>query len=217
MKWFVGGLVLGVSFIGSFALIFQGNQGAEHAAFNPRSARTPAAIRKVYDFSELDGNALSQASKQRLIAGFDLTTEKGEVGVRLGHFVVSAPTGDKVFACERYDQVVLTFDGEGIAVNGAKPQMQVEGLCEPDSDINRISPLWIPVSRISANTAEDGEQKYENQTSGVNVKFSNVTGQWPPQWVLTQVKLRNSKEEDVTIEASELRRMLERPIVLAFE
>jgi hypothetical protein len=216
MKWYIGGIILGVSFIGVLTWMLANHVPAQDVAMNGRSARTPAAIRKVYDFSDLDGSALSQASKQRLISGFEVTRDNDEIGVRLGHFVVAGQNGEKVFACERYDRVVLSFEGEGVAVNGDKPKMEVEGQCEPDQDINRISPLWIPVARITAATLEDGEQMYENRSSGVRVKFANVSDQWPPQWVLTSIRLTNAGQEQVTIDNAELREMVQRPVVLEF-
>lgn len=216
MKWFVGILILGISFIGGFAWILHSHRAHDTIALSPRSARDPAAIRKVYDFSELDGSALTQASKQRLIAGFEVTREADEIGVRLGHFVVAGLDGSKVFACERYDRVVLTFEGEGVAVSGDKPSMEVEGNCEPDQDINRISPLWIPVARITASPVLDGDYQLENSRGPIRVKFDNVSDQWPPQWVLTKLTLRNASHEEVTVESQELRNMIERPIVLEF-
>lgn len=216
MKWFIGGLILGMSFVAGFSYIVSQHRPVGDVAVLTRSARTPAAIRKVYDFSELDGRALNQASKQRLIAGFEVTREADEIGVRLGHFVVAGADGEKVFACDRFDRVVLTFEGEGVAVNGDKPRMDVEGPCEPDQDINRISPLWIPVARITAEPVHDGEQVYENRGHNLRVNFSNVADQWPPQWVLTSVRLKNAGNEDVTIESAELRQMVDRPVVLEF-
>ncbi|MBX3019949.1 MAG: hypothetical protein KF767_18825 [Bdellovibrionaceae bacterium] len=216
MKWFIGGLILGVSFIGGFSYIIQSHQPTGEVAVMNRSARTPAAIRKVYDFSELDGNALNQASKQRLMAGFEVTRDQSDIGVRLGHFVVAGQDGEKVFACDRFDRVVLSFEGEGVATNGDKPQMEVEGQCEPDQDVNRISPLWIPVARITADTVHDGEQIYQNRGQDIRVKFANVSDQWPPQWVLTSIRLKNAGHEDVTIESTELRQMMDRPVVVEF-
>lgn len=215
-KWFIGGLILGISFAAGFTYIIRTHEPTGEVAVLTRSTRTPAAIRKVYDFSELDGNALNQASKQRLMAGFEVMRDNEDIGVRLGHFVVAGRDGEKVFACDRYDRVMLSFEGEGVATNGDKPQMEVESQCEPDQDVNRISPLWIPVARITGGTVRDGEQVYGNRGRDVRVKFANVSDQWPPQWVLTSIRLKNAGHEELTIESGELRKMMDRPVVLEF-
>lgn len=217
MRGFTIGLVLALSFFATFYWIQNQATPTEVAVQSGRSARDPAAIRRAYDFSELNGSALSEKSKQRLISGFEVVRDADQVGVRLGHFVVADGSGNKVFACARYSKVVLSFEGEGVAVNGDKPEMQVTGNCETDDDINRISPLWIPVARITAEPVQDGKLDFEQGRSPVSVRFTNVSEQWPGLWVLTQVQLSNGAEDSVSIGGSELRSMLAKPVVIEFQ
>lgn len=58
-------------------------------------SRDPAAIKRVYDFSNLQGSALSIATKQRLISGAKVLYEDSSVGIELGHFVVKGGEGEK--------------------------------------------------------------------------------------------------------------------------
>lgn len=182
---------------------------------NKRAARDPAAIRKTYDFSDLDGSALSAASKQRIIAGYSIKHEADSVGISLGNFVVRGADGQKEFACRRYQKIILSFAGEGMAVAGEKPIMEVEGHCFVSEDINMISALWVPVNRILGEAVADGEFDFWEQNA-VRIRFANVSDQWPLQWALTKVKLSNDNNEEVTIEESDLQAMLDRPLVLEF-
>lgn len=179
-------------------------------------SRDPAAIRKSYDFSELDGVALSQASKQRLLAGTRILKENSQVGVELGHFVVRGPGGSKAFACDKYSRVILEFEGDGMAMGGDKPEMEVEGTCEVAADINRISPLWIPVAKIIGEPVAEGEFDFRDP-SPLKVRFKNVAEKWPGAWALRSIRLAaDSGEIGVSIEGSELRRMVPKPLILEF-
>ncbi len=185
------------------------------AEVEKKTARDPAAIRKVYDFSELDGSALSAASKQRIIAGYSVKQEADSLGISLGNFVVRGTSGEKEFACRRYQKITLAFSGEGVANAGEKPMMEVEGQCSVSEDINMIAALWVPVGRILSEPVADGEFDFWEQNS-VRIRFANVSDQWPKQWALVKVKLSNENNEEVTIEESDLHQMLDRPLVLEF-
>jgi hypothetical protein len=180
-----------------------------------KTARDPAAIRKTYDFSELDGSALSAASKKRIIAGYSVKHEADSVGISLGNFVVRGQNGEKEFACRRYQKITMAFSGEGVAVAGEKPVMEVEGHCSVSEDINMIAALWVPTARILGEPVADGEFDFWEQNS-VRIRFANVTDQWPTQWALVKVKLSNDNNEEVTIDLSDLQQMLDRPLVLEF-
>lgn len=179
-------------------------------------SRDPAAIRKSYDFSDLDGVALSQASKQRLLAGTRILKESSQVGVELGHFVVKGPGGSKAFACDKYSKVILQFEGDGMAIAGDKPEMEVEGSCEVAADINRISPLWIPVAKIMGEPVAEGEFDFRDPNP-IKVRFKNVAEQWPGAWALRSIRLAaDNGDIGVSIEGGELRRMIPKPMILEF-
>lgn len=181
------------------------------------SRRDPAAIKKVYDFSNLEGTALSFAAKQRLLEGAELLHDKKDVGVSLGHFVIKGQSGEKQFACERYEKVFLQFEGEGIAVAGELPAMEVESNCSISEDINRIAAIWIPVSRIMGEPVADGEFDFR-EGRAIKLRFANVSDQWPTVWRLRSVKLSDPKGTygDVVVEPNELRTILKRPFLVEF-
>jgi len=180
-------------------------------------SRDPAAIRKNYDFSGLAGDALSQASKQRLASGAIVRKSDSDVGVGLGDFVISSNDGQKAFACQKYGTVELSFEGDGSAINGQKPEMQVEGSCEVASDINSISPLWIPVAKILGEPVADGEFDFREQHP-VRVRFANVSGVWPTTWRLKGVRMIDPKHpgDEVKVSDEDLADLLDRPLILSF-
>lgn len=181
------------------------------------SGRDPAAIRKVYDFSALEGSALNYAAKQRILDGVKVVREEQDIGIELGHFVIKGSDGEKTFACQKYSKVVLSFEGEGVAVSGELPKMEVEGGCEISSDINRIAAVWIPVSRILGEPVVDGEFDFREGRPS-KLKFANVTDQWPRLWQLKSVRLIDPSGEnsEVAIPSSELRDILKKPFLIEF-
>lgn len=182
-----------------------------------RPSRDPAAIKKVYDFSNLEGSALNYAAKQRLLDGVKVLRENNDVGLELGHFVIKGPDGQKTFACQTFSKVVLAFEGDGVAVAGELPQMEVEGGCEISSDINRIAAVWIPVSKILGEPVADGEFDYrEGKVS--KLKFANVSDQWPRTWKLKSVRLIDptGSNGEVAIPTQELQQIIKKPFIVTF-
>jgi hypothetical protein len=182
-------------------------------------ARDPAAIRRVYDFSQLDGSALDQASKQRLVSGAKVRHESEETGVELGHFVVKGSDGQKAFACQQYSEIVLQFEGDGSASNGQKPTMEVEGGCEISStDVNAIAPLWIPTAKIMGEPVADGEFDFRDGHA-IKVRFSNVTQEWPSLWRLTGVKLIDQADpsKEVDINDKDIHQFADKPVIVSFK
>jgi hypothetical protein len=207
-----------VFFAGGFFLSQQTRQfPAEVASWTDQSRRDPASIRRSYDFSELQGNALSYAAKQRLLDGAEIVRNDQGVGVELGHFVIRGNDGEKEFACHRYSTVVMTFEGEGSAVGGELPKLEVEGACEMSSDINRISALYIPVSRIIGEPVADGEFDFREGRE-IKLRFANVSDQWPRIWQLQSVRLVDSsgKYSELNVSPNELHELLKKPLTVNF-
>lgn len=176
--------------------------------------RDPAAIRSSYDFSTLNGVELMQATKQRLVAEAQLLKEHSDLGIELGHFVVRNENGEKSFACDKYSDITLNFEGDGMAIAGEKPQMEVEGSCEISADINRIAPLWIPVAKILGEPVGDGEFSFLEQNT--KVRFKNVAGDWPRNWILRGVTMQAKSGETLEITNDELHQLNTKPIILEF-
>lgn len=184
---------------------------------NNTSRRDPASIKHSYDFSQLEGSALSYAAKQRLLDGAEVVKNETGIGIELGHFVIRGQDGKKEFACQRYSKVVMTFQGDGVAVAGELPRMEVEGACDISSDINRISALYIPVSRIIGEPVADGEFDFR-EGKQIKLRFANVSDQWPKTWLLQGIKLvdPSGKYTDLDVEPSEVREIVKKPLTVNF-
>ena len=183
----------------------------------PKVNRDPAAINKVYDFSNLQGSALMYATKQRLLEGAKIIKDQNDIGVELGHFVIKGENGEKEFACQRFSRVIMGFEGEGTASSGELPQMEVEGQCEISADINSMAAVWIPVARILGEQVSDGEFDYREGRPS-KLKFANVSEKWPTVWKLKSVQLVDPSGTygEVTIPSQELKDMLPKPFIIQF-
>lgn len=219
MKTFVTFLGLACFFFVGVLISWNSKQFPMEAAYTvvPKTSRDPAAIKKVYDFSHLEGSALNFAAKQRLLDGAKVIHDKQDIGVELGHFVIRGPEGQKVFACQRYSQVILSFEGDGVAVAGELPQMEVEGDCEISADINSIAAVWIPVSRIIGEPVADGEFDFR-EGHPAKLKFANVSDQWPKTWMLKSLRLVDPTGEnaEVAVPNDELKQILQKPFLVQF-
>lgn len=174
--------------------------------------RDPAAIRQSYDFSHLRGDALSSAMKERMIAGLEVYKETDRMGLAVGHFTFTNGAGEKTLACREFDKMILSFEAEGVVVNGERPSMEIEGGCRFSDDLAKIHPLYLPVARILGEKPADGEFQFRDG-SPVAVRFANLSDEWPRKWVLTGVSLSGGKDK-LSIERNELRRILGHPFLI---
>ncbi len=182
--------------------------------YRSQLTRDPAAIRKGFDFSDLEGTALSAAAKQRLLENVSVVREGGGVAVELGHFVLKGREG-KEFACEHFDKIQIFFEAEGVASSGEKPKMELDGVCEVASDVNRIAPLRIPVDRIVGLTPGDGEMEFFD-AQRVALKFENVFDTWPKLWVLKGIRMYNSKQpgEEMAVTTEDIAHLSPTPVLV---
>ncbi|HWU42456.1 MAG TPA: hypothetical protein VN132_03425 [Bdellovibrio sp.] len=178
--------------------------------------RIPAAIRSTYDFSNLTGEKLEEAVKQRLIVGFEIKKSPEGTGFGLGHFVYQNNKGEKVWACQKFGRVVLTFIAEGSSVAGDKPSMELEGVCETSKDLTKINPLFLPITKILSEKPGDGEFQF-NEGHPVKVRFANLPESWPHTWLLESVKLYSDlTTESFIVESNDVAKYLGHPLVLSF-
>ena len=152
--------------------------------------RHPAAVRRAFDFSQLEGDALELASQKRLLSDARVVNLKKGFGwgIELGHFITRGDRGERQFACGFYDRVELTFFAKGMAISGERPLMMVEAGCRIGDNVNRISAIPIPVSKILQEPPGDLEFQYLEENPVV-IKFNHVVDQWPRKWSLYSVRL----------------------------
>ena len=192
----------------------------EPVVWNPPTGkglrRDPAAIRKVYDFSDLRGESLTQAAKRRLISGARIVKNNGNIGLELGHFVVKGDMGLKSFACKNFSKIVLTFEGDGYSTGDHKPTMTTEDVCVVGADINTVQPIWIPFSKVISEPAADGEVQLHGHTAKLN--FTHISGEWPKTWKLIGIRLVNPElpSENISVDEKEIGLLTGKPIVLEY-
>src|SRR3954469_4352928 len=78
------------------------------------NVRNPAAIRNVFDYSQFDGEPLKIRSLKRLLTGEQVIAQQSQVGIELGHFITKGEGGRGQLACDFYNRVSMTFEGEGV-------------------------------------------------------------------------------------------------------
>jgi hypothetical protein len=178
--------------------------------------RDPAAVRNNFDFSNLNGDKLQSAIKQRILGGFEFRKNPNGTGIGLGHFVFLDSTGQKKSGCQEYENLSLVFEADGVSVAGEKPEMVIEGYCESSQERGKIDPLMLPIAKILGERPGDGEFQF-NEGSPLNVKFTNLPDEWPKTWLLKSVTLLNKKtSQTFRIESEEVAHYLGHPIVLSF-
>ncbi len=205
-KFFSFVIVLAGAALGYFIISF--------SAHKFQTTRVPAAIRQVYDITHLRGSSLQAAVKERLLGGLETFKVGQGFGIGLGHFAFALDSGEKVLGCRAYQKVTLSFEAEGVAVNGEKPTMTVEGRCEYSADLTKINPLWIPVARIFGEKPSEGE--FSEYGRPVQLKFSHISDHWPRQWVLVGMTVQGEKGQ-IEISKYEVGQILGKPFLINLE
>lgn len=191
---------------GALLCIFSFQIGSKFVSIS--SDRSPAAIPPgTYDFSHLDGTALTQVAQERLLSGLKVVSVGHSHGLQLGHFITKNLAGQAAHACDIYEQVELVFFAGGMAVNGDSPKMTVIGACLPTENMNFISPIMISIDKIIETSAQDKEIS-DFSDSAISVKFENVSDSWPKIWILQSAKLISSQSGELKVDENDIRRLL---------
>lgn len=175
--------------------------------------RDPAALQRVYDFSNLNGDNLTRATHARLLEGLNVVTAGEATGLELGSFMAKNISGQAVNVCEVYNRVELQFLASGMSVNGEPPKLKVQGDCQPSDYLNRISPLMIPFGKILDAPVKDQVFKGENDPT-LQFTLENVSDSWPHTWVLNSVRLYNAQGAELVIYQDEIKNILGKHLAL---
>ncbi len=180
--------------------------------------RNPAAIKKVFDFSHLEGSALKMASYKRLIADATIVEAPNSLGLELGHFVVKGKNNRRQFACDVYNKLELIFESADMSVSGAPSIMKVEANCEANEDINRIKTVWIPMEKILKEKEGDTELQILDKGK-LLLSFSNIGDRWPRAWTLSKIRMYNEEDFNkiLQINRKEMHEILSRPLTLVWD
>jgi hypothetical protein len=184
----------------------------------PADGRNPAAIKKVFDFSHLEGSALKMASHKRLLADANIIETEDRLGIDLGHFVVKGTDNSRKFACDVYNKIELTFESADMSVSGEPSIMTLQSPCKVNNDINRINTLWIPMKKIMNEKEGDIDIEF-NEGETIKFSFSNIGDRWPRAWTLSDIRMYNDFETEnlLQINRSEMNKILDRPLTLVWD
>lgn len=179
--------------------------------------RGPAAVRRGYDVSGLDGRALSRKMNDCLVGDAHILRREGSVGLELGQFVARSDQGKRL-ACSIYDRVQMVFQGEGEATDTHRPEMLVEGNCDTaDNNILWMKPIWIPVDEILKRTTATNDLSFYD-AEPVSLKFTYLGEEWPRRWILNSIRLYHSSvpDREIIVDREEIREVSPKSIVLDF-
>ena len=173
-------------------LTMQSWNGAVYVYVGER--RAPAAVRSVRDYSAIDHRAIYRKAHEQLLAGAELIKRDGQLGVVLGHPLVSRPEdGSREFACHvpgqpgAFERVEITFYGTGITDNGRSPYLVIDTNCSAAVQIDRLATIWIPMQDIVKSTPRDQELQIPGSTA-TWIRLKNIPDQWPENWTLWSVR-----------------------------
>lgn len=184
----------------------------------PDNNRNPAAIKKVFDFSHLEGRALEMASYKRLIADARILEGNESLGLELGHFVIKDEEAKRQFACNVYNRIELQFKSADMSVNGEPSVMTIEAHCLVNDDINRIHPVWIPMKKILSEREGDIQLHWKEQ-GDIHISFTNIGDSWPRAWTVSNVKMFNDNDlsKFMQIDQTQMKQILEKPLTLVWD
>lgn len=153
--------------------------------FFGESGRGPAAINHRSLFSQPLPNDL-QAMAKEILKDAEIKVAKQESALVLSHFDV-AVSGQARSLCEVFDRLEVRFEAEGMAVNGARPTLFIEGPCEAGSG-TKMRPIFIPVAMLKAERPSTGVEMTFSPHRQFTYRTENFDGSWPSHWVLTEIR-----------------------------
>ena len=178
--------------------------------------RTPAAIPKTFDYSHLEGAALETAVQRRLLTGTEFIKSNDGIELHMGHFVTNDSSGQPAYACDVFNYVVFQFEAEGFAVAGERPSLAVEGPCVMATTVVEMVPLIIPIEKVLKEKPGNVELNYMNGVA-ISLKFTNMTEEWPTQWVLSGIKIYNREDgRSVIVDQKSVRALASEPLTMTW-
>ena len=120
---------------------------------------------------------------QSLFERAQFSRKDNQLEVLIGNIISVDNKGNKNFVCQVFSKVTLHFEALGIFMKGERVSMDVTGDCVDDEEHQWIGPFIIPFQEILSSS-------FMNQsfhTSHGEIRFDNVSLQWPKSWILKGV------------------------------
>jgi hypothetical protein len=180
------------------------------------SKRVPASIDHHFDFSNLAGLNLEGAAKERLMKSVKIENAAHMSLIELGNFVLLDTNKEKAFACGVYDHVTLSFEAEGVAVDGGKPVLTVDSPCDVAGNINQLSPIKIPFEKIKLTSPALASGLSIPGEKNLKLQTKNAPENWPTHWVLTEITLSRTDAslQNLHISQDEVAYLKNKPVIM---
>lgn len=172
--------------------------------------RSPAAVRSLQDYVPVDRSAFAEPVHKQMFRDAKKIQEERYIGLSFGHPLLNDRGGE--FACPvkgrpgMFDRVELTFLGSGISSSGQQPRMIVETPCQLGDTFGRLDTIWLPMQDIVRAPAKDQELQIYGERPVV-IRLQQIPGEWPPTWVLWNVRFFNTEVSDrsLTVDLAKIR------------
>lgn len=190
-------------FLAGFAYAFQVSMDSFNGEFFVNIQELiPILNRNIANDSKLErpqSALLLSTSPLRLLTDARLNRPpQGSVGpieIILGHFSMTADNKPSVFACQLYDEVIITY--EAISMTDKKetitaPLMTIKTPCTIDTkDLLHLKAIQLTPKEITQDPPGDGMQA--SKDGSYTLHFENMEDQWPVAWKFKSVQLKASK------------------------
>lgn len=182
--------------------------------------RDPASLANGrFDFSNLEGDSLLIAAKDRVIRGAKVVTASASAGVQFGSFQLRDENKIVVDVCSAYSRMQITYMAGDMAVSGEPPQMILNGPCTLTDSADEIVPLMVNYATVLDLQPRDRDVEI-NKDLNYSAKFQNISDAWPKIWVLKNVKLLRTNAgagelpAEFTVELREIKQIYGKNILL---
>ena len=123
----------------------------------------------------------------------------GVIAIYLGHLLLKSKGGTSVLACQKYQELEMTFIAAGISSHGHAPKMVLKAGCKFDpAQPHQLGPILIPKSEILDSPVDRQLFNIEN----VTLLFSHVFIKWPEVWTLSKMRFIDSNNPKENLKVS---------------
>lgn len=173
-------------------------------------------VAQLGDLSDLQGAEFMKAFKYALVQNTHAMDDDSVIQFTFGNFLVAGSDGQKVFVCNKFPYIELSFVADGMAYSGEPPRVIVRGLCETAEENIFIHPLKIPYRDILGLPVSQQEfiPKESEPPQRISIQFRNISEQWPRQWNLVGIKLYDAQGKSLSLDGYEIISILGQPLTM---
>ncbi len=156
--------------------------------------RFPAAFRSGLDLNKATKEPLKLALKDQFLEKAAINNTMDFAKIQFSQFAEVDTKGKKNLSCLVYDRVVVTFEAEGVASGGVKPQLEIESLCSfKGNDITQMNEIKVPVAALLGQDSKSQEYTFA-ESPGVVFRMKYALGDWPKSWFLKKVEFKSPQK-----------------------